>query len=232
MSKQYTAHEIEKKVLDYINKKTNMGYATDFNPLDVSKEIIAEELNLNTGEVEEAIDSLSGKDSGKGSKVKRIESIKPRFEIWLPFTKKGQEIKDELCESGLAVRGNLNVLYSFLLLVLSYFFIFEKPYLKNFLGLVNPEQYFAWAAILTAVSIPLGNYLSRKWYQGNLLMQRVKGSKYYVYALIAFIILIIISINKKWNIGIILSGMAVLTNIALVIYQIIKDNKKKSRKSP
>ena len=104
--------------------------------------------------------------------------------------------------------------------------------MKDFLGLVNPEQYFAWAVILTAISVPLGNYFARKWYQGNLLMQKVKGSKYYIYALITFIILIIISINKEWNFGIILSGIATLANIALVIYQIIKDNKKKSRKSP
>ncbi len=232
MAKQYTAPEIEKKVLDHINKKTSKGYTTDFNPLDVSKEGIADELKLDDKEVEEAIESLSGQDSGKSSKLKRIESIKPKFEIWLPFTKGGIDIKDALCESGLAVKGNLNVLYSFLLLVLCYILIFEKPYLKDFLGLVNPEQYFAWAVILTAISVPVGNYLARKWYQWNLLMQRVKGSKYYVYALIAFIILIIISINKQWNIGIILSGIAALTNIALVIYQIIKDNKKKSRKTP
>ena len=225
MTKEHTAPEIEKKVYNHIIKKTSKGYSLDFNPLDVSKEGIADELQLQYEEVEEAIESLSANDSGKTSKLKRIESIKPKFEIWLPFTKGGTNIKDALCESGLAIKGNLNVLYSFIFLVICYYFIFIKPYLKNGLGLVNQEQYFAWAIIFTVLSIPLGNFLSRKWYQGNLLLQRVKGSKYYVYALIAFIVLIIISINKKWDVGIILSGIATLANIALVIYQVIKDGK-------
>jgi len=224
MARQYTAPEIEKKVLDHINKKTSKGYTTNFNPLDVSNEGIADELKLDDEEVEEAIESLSGQDSGKGSKLKRIESIKPKFEIWLPSTKGGIDIKDALCESGLAVRGNLNVLYSFLFLVLCYFLIFEKTYLKDFLGLVNPEQYFFWGVILTAISVPMGNYLARKWYQVNLLLQRVKGSKYYVYALIGFIILIVISVNKQWNIGIILAGIAVVANVVMVILQIITKN--------
>ena len=224
MERQYTAPEIEKKVLDHINRKTSKGYA-DFNPLDVSKEGIADELNIDDGAVEEAIESLSGKDSGKSSKLKRIELVKPKFEIWLPYTKGGQDIKDALCESGLAVRGNLNVLYSFLLLVLCYIFIFEKPYLKDFLGLVNSEQYFAWAVILTSISIPIGNYLARKWYQGNLLLQRVKGSKYYIYVLIMLIVLILISVNKGWNLGIIIPSIAGIAEILFVLYQIMKDNK-------
>ena len=230
MERQYTAPEIEKKVLDHINRKTSKGYTTDFNPLDVSKEGIADELNLDDEEVEEAIGSLSGKDSGNSLKLKKIESVKPKFEIWLPSTKGGKNIKDALCESGLAVRGNLNVLYSFLLLVLCYIFIFEKPYLKGFLGLVNPEQYFAWTVILTAISIPIGNYLARKWYQGNLLLQRVNGSKYYIYVLIMLIVLILISVNKGWNFGIIIPSIAGIVEILFVIYQIMRDNKSGKRK--
>src|SRR4030042_1316958 len=136
MAKKYTAPEIEKKVYNYIIKETSKGWKTfDFNPLNVSKEGIADILHLEDEEVEEAIASLSGQDSDKGSKLKRIESIKPRFEIWLPDTKGGKDIRDALCESGLAIKGNLNVLYSFLFLVLVYVFIFVKPYLKDFLGL-------------------------------------------------------------------------------------------------
>jgi len=225
MAKQYTASEIEKKVYNHIIKETSKGYTFDFNPLNVSKEGIADKLNLEEEEVEEALASLSGQNSDKGSKLERIESIKPRFEIWLPKTNGGKDIKDALCESGLAVKGNLNILYSFLFLVVIYIFIFEVPYIKNFLGLINPVQYFIWAVIFTAISVPLGNYLAMKWYQANLLIQRVKGSKYYIYFLIVLIAIILISVNKEWNLGIILSSLGAGAEIILVIYQITKDNK-------
>jgi len=223
MVKLYTASEIEKKVLEHINRKTSKGYTIDFNPLDLSVEGIADELNIDTDEVEESIERLLGNDSDNSNKsLERIESIKLRLEIWLPFTKGGTDIKNALCESGLAVKGNLNILYSFFFMVLCYVFIFEKPYLKDFFGLVNPEQYFFWAVVLTAISIPIGNYFVRKWYQGNLLMQRVKGSKYYVWILIILISIILLSINKGWNLGIIISSIAGVLEILFMVYQIVK----------
>ena len=233
MAKKYTAPEIEKKVYNYIIKETSKGWKTfDFNPLNVSKEGIADILHLEDEEVEEAIASLSGQDSDKGSKLKRIESIKPRFEIWLPDTKGGKDIRDALCESGLAIKGNLNVLYSFLFLVAIYILTFEVPCSKNALGLTNPEQYFIWAFIFTAVSVPLGNYLATKWYQANILLRRVKGSKYYIWILIILIALILLSVNKGWNLGIIIPSIAGVVEIIFVIYQITKENKngKKHRK--
>jgi|GEM_PF-5049547 len=230
MPKQYTASEIEKKVFNHIIKETSKGWDTfDFNPLNVSKEGIADMLNLEDEEVEEALNSLSAEDNDSGSKLKRIESIKPRFEIWLPFTKGGQDIKDALCESGLAIKGNLNVLYSFLFLVAIYIFIFKVPYLKNALVMTTSEQYFIWALIFTAVSVPLGNFLATKWYQVNLLMQRVKGSKYYIYFLIIMIALVLVSVNKGWNLGIIIPSIAGVVEIIFVIYQIVNKNGRRDK---
>ena len=226
MAKQYTSSEIERKVLNYIIKKTKKGYTTHFNPLDVSKEGIADKLNLEIEEVEEAIEKLTGKASDYSTKsLERIESIKPKFVIWLPNTKKGDDIKDALLQSGLAVNGTVNTLYSVLIIIISYIFIFKFTHLKDFLNLETVDDYFFWAVIITAISIPIGNYLGHKWYQVNFMLQKVKGSKYYVYALLIFVAIIFFSIINNWNIVIIISGIAVLTNIALFIYQFIKDSK-------
>lgn len=225
MPKELTAPEIESKVYAHIIKKTSKGYTFDFNPLDVSKDGIADELNLDIAEVQEAIERLSTQDIEKSSKIIRIESVKPKFEIWLPSTKGGQKIKDGLCNSGLALKGNLNALYSFLIIVLAYIFIFPYPHLKNFLKIESVDDYFFWGVLITASSVPIGNYLAHKWYQLNIQIQKVPGSKYYVYALILSIILILYSVKKNYNLGTIFSSILIIANIVLVFFQIIRENK-------
>ena len=172
MENKKTASEVTKKVYNYIIKKTEKGYTSVFNPLDITLENIAKELRLDEEEVDEALNELSPDENWK---ISRINSIKPTFEIWLPNTKGGKNIKDFLCGAGLAKTGNLNILYSFLFLVAVYIFIFVKPYLGNILKITTFGEYFIWAIIFTLISIPFGNFISRKLYQGNLLLRRVEG---------------------------------------------------------
>ena len=228
MKKQLTSHEIERKILDYLDKEVRYD---DFNPLNLSKEVIADNLDLDMEEVEEAIERLSAEDSNLPSKtLERIEPINPKFKIWLPTTKEGKEVKDLLCGSGFAVKGNLNLLYSFLFVVLFYIIIFEIPYTKGFFVDTTIQGYFFLGFAITAISVSIGKYLSHKWYQLNLLLERVKGIRYYIWSLIIFIILILSSINQGWNISLMLSGIAAVADIILVVYQIVNRRNMKDGK--
>ncbi|PLW79677.1 hypothetical protein C0585_06810 [Candidatus Woesearchaeota archaeon] len=220
MSEKLTGSEIEKKVYEHIIKSVGMGYTTDFNPLNLSTEGIADCLGLSMEEVEEAINKLKGE--GESTNIERIESVKPKFEIWLPKTKKGKEVLDELCNSGVAIKGSMQWFYTFLLLAASYIFTFEKPYLANVLELKSFNEYFVWAVIFTGISSYFGSYLAHKWHQINYEMERIKGGKYYIYAFILLISGIIYSWMKEIDVALIITSVGTIANLVLVIYQIIK----------
>lgn len=198
MKKLKTSYEIEKDVLEYLDKKTSKGFTMDFNPLDVTLDEIASALNLNKKEINEALENLSGLGEA-ASKIKKIESLKPRFEIWLPINSEGAEnIKQELCGSGMAIRGASNQFYSFLLIVLIYILKFQTQ-LLDFLDVGTLEQHFVFAAIVTAISFPIGNYLAHKWYNLTLILEKVRGAKYYYYTLIIITILFWLIVQKGWD---------------------------------
>ena len=221
MDNKHIAPVIEEKVYDYLKRKASKGYTRNFNPLSISKKGIADSLNLKISEVEEALERLSGEGT-TGKAIERVEPIKPKFEMWLPSTEKGKEIKNVLCKSGLGIKGNLNVLYSFILIAICYILIFKLPHLRTALGLESAEDYFLWAFIITAVSVPIGNYLAHKWYQITLWLQKVKGIKIYICILTILIFLITLSFIKSWDIILLLSIIATIANVILVVFQIVK----------
>jgi len=212
-----TAPEVQKLVLDYLNLEVTKS-SKEINPVDLSVEGISDNLNLSYEQVEEAVEALSN--------TKRIDSIKPKFKIWIPNSDEGYIVEKHFCESGLAISGSLNILYSFLLIGVAYFFMFEKPLLVNLLGLQTFLQYSFWSAVLTALSISLGKIISEKLYQVSIHLEKVKGANYYIYILIFFIALAILSIKNKWNLTLIITSILTSLEIFLVLFKIINYKEK------
>ncbi|MCK5177455.1 MAG: hypothetical protein KAQ92_07035, partial [Candidatus Aenigmarchaeota archaeon] len=64
-----------------------------------------------------------------------------------------------------------------------------------------------------------------KWEEINELLQKVKGLKNYIWILIITISLILFFIKQGYEVGIILSGFAILLNIFLLVFQLINKSK-------
>lgn len=179
-------------------------------------------MRLDIEEVQESLESLEGKHQvyGGSKKLKRIEFIKPKFKIYLPCTEGAEEIKKALCESGLAVTGNLNIFYAILFLSIAHFLIFYYPSFQNFLGLKTTEQFFLFAAFLGFISIPIGGYFAHRWYQLTIFTQKIKGFNYYLWVFVFLAALIVLSIYNQWDkFWTIIGGIAALITVLIAVFQ-------------